>query len=79
MYWNMLAPAFGTNNYLVTAFIPQWELLDVPAKSVAQRVIEHFGERRGGQIMEAANEFVLNVKTELYRTRPDLSRPPPQQ
>ena len=78
MYWNMLAPAFGTNNYLVTAFIPQWEMLDVPAKSVAQRVIEHFGERRGNQMLEDSNEIVLSVKTELYRTRPDLSRPPPQ-
>ena len=78
LYWNMVSPVFGTNNYLVSVFIQEWEMLDTPAKSIVQRVVEHFGERRGGQLVENANEFVVSVKTDLFRTRPDLSRPAPQ-
>jgi hypothetical protein len=76
-YWQMMSPAFGTNDYLVIATIPQWENLDTPAKSPAQRVIEHFGERRGGRMVDEAGGYLHSATSQLYRTRPDVSRPPP--
>lgn len=73
--WLMMSPAFGTNNYLVVVLIPEWSMLDTPSKSVDQRVIEHFGERRGGQMVEASRSMVVGMKQDLWRTRPDLARP----
>jgi hypothetical protein len=76
-YWQMMSPAFGTNDYLVVATIPQWEDLDTPGKSVSQRIIEHFGERRGERMVEAASGYLHSATNQLYRTRPDVSRPHP--
>lgn len=76
VFWNTMSPTFGANHYIVVVTVPEWEDLDTPAKSVNQRIIEHFGERRGERMVENSAGYIANLETNLYKTRPDLARQP---
>jgi hypothetical protein len=41
-------------------------------------MIAAFGERNGAKMYAEGVDSIENITTSLIRTRPDLSRPPPQ-
>ena len=78
--WAMATGAPGApSDYLVTIPIYKWADLDTPqGMPLRERMIAAFGERNGARMFAEGVASIENITTSLIRTRPDLSRPPPE-
>jgi len=78
--WFMAIGAPGApSEYLVSIPIFKWADLDTPqGMPLRERMIAAFGERDGGKMYAAGVASIEAITTSLIRTRPDLSRPPPE-
>gem|GEM_PF-1156968 len=78
--WAMATGAPGApSDYLVTIPIFKWADLDTPqGMPLRERMIAAFGERNGAKMYAEGVASIENITTSLLRTRPDLSRPPPE-
>lgn len=77
--WTASSGAPGApSDYMVTQPIYQWSDLDDPVvRTIRQRLIEVYGEQDGARRYAAGAAAIDNITSELIRSRPDLSRLPP--
>lgn len=74
--YSVNAPGVGADGFLVIGIVEHWSDLDTPLPNPGQRVIQHFGEQRGAEIVAQSNEAIAGFTTMLARTRPDLNYQP---
>lgn len=70
------APGIGADGFLVIGVVEHWSDMDTPLPNPGQRVIEHFGQERGAEIIARVGESIVGFTTVLARTRPDLNYQP---
>lgn len=73
VYWNTFQPGLGSKPVWRFGIAMNWADLDTQGKPIPQRLMEHFGERKGEKIFEDGREGVVSVRYSVARIRPDLS------
>ncbi len=73
LYWNAFQPGLGSGPVWRFGIAMNWVDLDTPGKPIPQRLMEHFGQRKGERIFQSNLDAVESIRYTVARIRPDLS------
>ena len=73
VYYSAFQPGLGSGPIWRFGIAMDWEDLDTRGKPIPQRLMEHFGARKGEKISTTGQAAVESVVYVVNRIRPDLS------
>ncbi len=69
-------PQMGANGVRVVGFVRSWSDLDEGIMNPGARVIEHFGQQEGQELISMINETINSIEMTVHRPRGDLNHFP---
>jgi len=71
--WSTYQPGLGARGIWGVRVGMKWKDLDSQPKPILQRLIEHFGNRKGEKIFASGQDAINNIESNVERVRVDLS------